>query len=85
MCTEEREDAGVRKRAVQTDSLRRNQVTEEGGEEDKNQGIGNPGQVLQGDVPPQLPINPFIRCGVRVEKYDNQMGLNAKKERKLKV
>lgn len=50
----------MRKTGVQTNSLRGNQVTEEGGEEDKHQGIGYPGQVLQGDVPPQLPVNPLI-------------------------
>lgn len=45
---------------VQTDSLRSNQVTEEGREEYEHQGIWNPGQVLQGDVPPQLLVNPLI-------------------------
>lgn len=58
--TENPEDKDMRKEWVQTDSLRRNQVTEEGGEEDKHQGVGNPGQVLQGDVPPQFPIYPLI-------------------------
>lgn len=50
----------VKQEQVQTDSLRGNQVTEDGGEKDEHQGIWNPGQVLQGDVAPQLPMNPFI-------------------------
>lgn len=51
---------GMRRKGVQTASLRSDQVTEEGGEQYEHQGIWNPGQVLQGDVPPQLPMNPFI-------------------------
>lgn len=45
---------------AQTDSLRRDQVAEEGGEEDEDEGVGDPGDVLQGHVPPQLPVNPLI-------------------------
>lgn len=51
---------GIRGSGVQTTGLGSNQVTEQGGEQYEDQGIGNPGQVLQGDVPPQLRMNPFI-------------------------
>lgn len=60
MSTEQQQEMGFKRKEVQTDSLRSNQVTEEGGEQDEHQGIRNPGQILQGDVPPQLPMNPFI-------------------------
>lgn len=45
---------------LHTNGLRSDQVTEEGGKQDEHHGIENPDQVLQWDVPPQLPIKPLI-------------------------
>lgn len=50
---------GGRRRGL-TDGLRGNQVTEEGGEHDKDHGVGNPGEVLERNVAFKLPVDPLI-------------------------
>lgn len=72
----------------QTDSLRRNQVTEEGGEQDEHQGVWNPGQELQRDVPPQLPVNPFIgwrRDGGRWKKEKDGLRRKTDEEKYVNI
>lgn len=46
--------------AVPTACLGSNQVTEQGGEQYEDEGIWNPGQVLQGNVSPQLRVDPLV-------------------------
>lgn len=57
---------------MQTDGLWGDQVTEEGGEQDEHQGIGDPGQVLQGDVPLQLPVDPLVGWRKRKKRENGE-------------
>lgn len=45
---------------VHTDGLWSNQVAEDGGEQDEHHWIGDPNQVPQWDISPQLSKHPFI-------------------------
>ena len=47
--------------SVPTYGLRGDYVAEEGGEHDEDHRVDDPGQVLDQDIPPQLPVHPLIR------------------------
>lgn len=60
---------------LQTDSLRSNKLTEEWGEQDEQEGIRDPGQILQRDVPFQLAIDPLISWRMEEKNNDRQGSL----------
>lgn len=45
-----------------TDRLGCDQMAKEGGEDDEDHGVGDPGQELQQHVIPQLTVHPLIYC-----------------------
>lgn len=51
-----------------TNSLWRNQVTEEWRENNKDYGICNPGKVLEGHIASKLPMNPFVGLYAETER-----------------